>query len=70
MSVRHDPQTEVNEFVSKSELPRTSFLSDILYFLRHNRTWWMLPLILLLVGFGALLLLASSGAAPFIYTLF
>jgi hypothetical protein len=30
----------------------------------------MLPLVLVLLGFGLMMLLSSTGAAPFIYTLF
>jgi Family of unknown function (DUF5989) len=40
------------------------------YFLRHSTKWWLLPIVLILVAFGTLMLLSSTGAAPFIYTLF
>lgn len=39
-------------------------------FLAHTRKWWLTPIIVLLVLLGALILLAGTGAAPFIYTLF
>ena len=39
-------------------------------FLRHNGKWWLLPILLVLLGFGLLLLFSTSAAAPFIYTLF
>ena len=39
-------------------------------FLRHNKKWWLIPILVVLLSFGVLLLLASTGAAPFIYTLF
>jgi hypothetical protein len=39
-------------------------------FLRHNKKWWLLPILGLLAVFGLLVLLAGTGAAPFIYTLF
>ena len=39
-------------------------------FLRENRKWWMIPLVVLLLLFGVLVLLAGTGFAPFVYTLF
>jgi hypothetical protein len=39
-------------------------------FLRYNKKWWLLPILFVLVLFGVLVLLSSSAAAPFIYTLF
>ena len=44
--------------------------AEFLAFLRENKKWWLLP-ILILIGVSAILIaLASTGAAPFIYTLF
>lgn len=47
------------------------FLSEFWAFLRIRKKFWLLPLLVMLLLFGALLLLAQSSAvAPFIYTLF
>jgi hypothetical protein len=45
-------------------------LGELVEFLRHNKKWWLLPILLVIGLFGLLMALASSGAAPFIYTLF
>jgi hypothetical protein len=37
---------------------------------RENKKWWLIPIIVVGVVFGLLLVLGSTGAAPFIYTLF
>jgi hypothetical protein len=58
------------EFAREGSKQRSSFLGEYLFLLRSNRKWWMLPLLLVLLGFGALMVLSTSGAAPFIYTLF
>jgi hypothetical protein len=50
--------------------PQTGFLSEFWYFLRNSKKWWLLPIVVVLVLFGLLVLLAGTGAAPFIYTLF
>ena len=48
----------------------TGPVSEFIAFLRDNKKWWVLPLVIVLVLFGVLAFLASTGAAPFIYTLF
>ena len=45
-------------------------LGEFLEMLRHNKKYWMIPLILVLLGFGLLIALGGSVAAPFIYHLF
>jgi hypothetical protein len=47
-----------------------SFLGDLWSFLKTNKKWWLLPLIVVFLILGLLVLLSSSGVAPFIYTLF
>jgi len=48
-----------------------SFLAEFWKFLRVRKKFWLVPLLLAVVVFGALLLMAESTAlAPFIYTLF
>jgi hypothetical protein len=48
-----------------------NFLSELLLFLRVRKKYWLLPLIALLLFFGAIILFASGTVvAPFIYTLF
>jgi hypothetical protein len=47
------------------------FLNDLWGFLKVRKKFWLLPLILMLLVFGALIVLTSGSAiAPFIYTLF
>jgi hypothetical protein len=47
------------------------FLRDLWGFLKNRKKFWLLPLILILLGFGVLIVLAGGSAiAPFIYTLF
>lgn len=48
-----------------------SFLGDLWGFLKVRKKFWLLPIILVLLLFGALIVLTSGSAiAPFIYTLF
>ena len=47
-----------------------SIFREFLEFLMTNKKWWLGPIILVMLGLGGLLLLTSTAAAPFIYTLF
>ncbi|HZI88592.1 MAG TPA: DUF5989 family protein [Pyrinomonadaceae bacterium] len=48
-----------------------TLLKEIWMFLRERKKFWLLPIILVMLLFGALMLFAQSSAlAPFIYTLF
>ena len=43
---------------------------DFLAFLRDNRKWWLLPVLVALAILALLLVLGTTPIAPFIYTLF
>jgi hypothetical protein len=48
-----------------------AFLMDFWGFLSERKKFWMLPIMVVLLGIGGLLVLAQGSAvAPFIYTLF
>lgn len=46
------------------------FFSELVMFLKHNKKWYLIPIIVSILLFGVLIALGSTGAAPFIYTLF
>ena len=47
------------------------FIKEFLEFLRVSKTYWLLPIIIVLALFGILIVLAQGSAvAPFIYTIF
>lgn len=47
------------------------FIRDLWDFLRVRKKFWLLPVLLVLLLFGALVVLTSGTAvAPFIYTIF
>ncbi len=39
-------------------------------FLRYNKKWWLLPVLAVLLMMGAIMVLGSTGAGPWIYSLF
>ena len=48
-----------------------SLLSEFWSFLKVRKKWWLAPIVIMLVLFGALIFFTQGSAvAPFIYTLF
>ena len=69
----------VNDFNAKPQHEKFQKLADqtspglaaeFIDFLRHNKKWWLTPIILFLLFLGVVAVLGGTGAAPFIYTLF
>lgn len=50
--------------------PEQGVLREFWSWLKHNKKFWLLPILLLLLGLGLLIILGGSSAAPFIYRLF
>jgi len=47
------------------------FLKEFFDFIRVRKKYWLLPILIVLVVFGALIVLSQGTAvAPFIYTIF
>ncbi len=50
---------------------KLTLLSELWLFLRHNKKWWLAPILVMLLMLGGLLVFAQTSAlAPFIYALF
>lgn len=59
-----------SDFAAAVSQPRRSAAGELWAFLRQNKKWWLTPIVVAVLLFGLLVLLAGTGAAPFIYTLF
>ena len=57
-------------FEKGNESAQDSLVAEFLQFLRHNKKYWLIPLLLALFGLELLVVLGGTAAAPFIYTLF
>jgi hypothetical protein len=50
---------------------RLGIAGELIHLLWIERLWWMIPVVIILLGLSVLIILAHSSAiAPFIYTLF
>ena len=61
---------EKTDFEKAAEGQSVSLVREFLQFLLDNKKWWLLPILLVLLLFGLLVVFATTGAAPFIYTMF
>jgi hypothetical protein len=66
-TVASGQKTEFEQAGQENEL---SLIQEFFLFVKENKKWWMLPIVLALGAMGLLVALSSTGAAPFIYTLF
>jgi len=51
----------------RAPAPPTGLAAELWDFVRHHPHWWLLPIVLVLLVFAALIVLSGTGAAPFIY---
>ncbi len=59
-----------SEFQTEARGKRTSLVREFWDFLKHNKKWWLTPIILVFLLVGALVMLGATGVGPFIYALF
>jgi hypothetical protein len=59
-----------NDFSAQADTAQPGTMRELVYFLSHNKKWWITPIFVVLLLVGVFLILGSTAAAPFIYTLF
>ena len=59
-----------NQFAAQAQQHKTGIVREFVDFLLHNKKWWLIPIVVVLLALGVLVVLGSTAAAPFIYTLF
>ena len=63
-------RTEPDELAKLADQRAPGLMREFFDFLRTNKKWWLTPIILSLLLVALLVILGSTAAAPFIYTLF
>ena len=58
------------EFEELSQEQPLSLVGEFFLFILENKAWWLVPIILVLGLVSLLVFLTSTGAAPFIYTVY
>jgi len=62
--------TGKSEFERAGKEQQPSLVAEFVDFLKYNKKWWLLPIVLVLALVSFLAFLMATGAAPFIYTTF
>jgi hypothetical protein len=57
-------------FEKAAQEKRTGIVGEFFGFITENKKWFLVPLVVSMLLIGVLVVLAGTGAAPFIYTLF
>lgn len=64
---QREAQSEFEQLESEQQL---GLIAEFWLFIKEEKKWWLTPIIVVLLAVGVLVMLTSTGAAPFIYTLF
>lgn len=67
--LKESPDT-LSEFEQAGDEQPMSLMAEFWLFIREEKKWWLTPIVLVLLLAGVAIFLTSTGAAPFIYTLF
>jgi len=65
-----EQQNQSEEFKILGRTARTGLLAEFWDFLKHNKKWWLLPILIIFLLLGLLVVLSGTALAPFIYPLF
>jgi hypothetical protein len=63
-------QKPSNAFQQKAAGKQPGIATQFLDFALHNKKWWLVPILVLLLLASVLIVLGGSGVAPFIYSIF
>lgn len=63
-------KSQRSAFEEAAAQSRGGFVAELWGFLKTNKKWWLLPILVVFLVLGLLVLLFGTGLAPFIYTLF
>jgi hypothetical protein len=59
-----------SEFEKAGQAQNSSIVSEFMAMLKVNKKYWLLPIVVALLLVGVIVILGSTAAGPFIYTLF
>ena len=58
------------DFLDAAETSSGGLMGEFFGFMKENAKWWLLPFLIVFGLLGIVLVLGTTGAAPFIYTMF
>lgn len=67
---RRAPSNAESHLDELARKEKSGIIAEFREFLGENKKWWLAPILIVLLVVGVLVVLGSTGLAPFIYTLF
>jgi hypothetical protein len=65
-----DDKGQAERFVRAGRARRGGLVLEFWDFLKHNKKWWLLPILLVFLLMGLLVVLSGSGVGAWMYTVF
>jgi len=65
-----DDKGQADQFTQAGRQRRLGLVREFWEFLKHNKKWWLAPILLMLLLIGLLVLLSGSGVGAWMYTVF
>ncbi len=70
MTDKQDASSEQSFLDASKSSDDSGLIGEFFGFMRENAKWWLLPFLIVFGILGLALVLGSTCAAPFIYTMF
>lgn len=67
MTAKPPSESDLENMADSSE---PSLVAEFVEFLRDNKKWWLIPILIILAVCGLAAFLSTTAVAPFIYALF
>jgi hypothetical protein len=67
---RANQRRQADDFQQQAEQAASGLVWEFFDFVLHNKKWWLIPIILVLLLLGALVALQATGMAWAVYTVF
>ena len=67
---RNSQKNKAKEFDELAQKKRSSIITEFWGFLKFNKKWWLIPILIVLLILCLLVLLSGTAIAPFLYPLF
>lgn len=65
----HDDSTAREEIgLDDDNEGQAPLFMEFIWFLKDNKKWWLVPMILIFLLLGALMMMGSGPLSPFLYT--
>ncbi|MCD6416982.1 MAG: hypothetical protein J7M08_09855 [Planctomycetes bacterium] len=62
--------SQEDEFLKEARAGSSNLLVEFWRFLKHNKKWWLIPILVAILLIGLLVAAGGGSLLPFLYTVF